>query len=64
MNQQPASVPLGPATASPVSQIEGGGVTIGGALRQRFEANPLQLLGNLVVELPRRARLTAGDLVQ
>ena len=47
-----------------LGQVLGGQVALGGALRQGFEANPLQLLGDVLIDLPERAGFIRRDLLQ
>ena len=46
-----------------LGQVAGRGVPLGRPLRQRLQADPLQLPGDRVVDLPGRAGLGRGDLL-
>ncbi len=53
-----------PSTPQILGHVEGGRVAIRSPLGQGLEADPLQLLGNPIVDLARRLDLLAGDLLQ
>ena len=55
---------LGQERSQIVGHVAGRVVAVRGSLREGLEANPLQLLGDAVVNLPRRARFVYPDPLQ